>query len=96
MTLVGQLWSEPLNESIGKWFTHKRNSLAITITLNVLLWGSIIGIVLSGFMLSTPVDSTLLPSAVLIIASVRLSDSYSLEIANHLLVCLHSDLYLAA
>jgi hypothetical protein len=96
MTLVGELGSEPLNESIGKWFTQKRSSLAITITLHILLWGSVIAVVLSVFMLSTPVDSTLLPSAVLIIASVSLLKSYSFEDANHLLVCLHFDLHLAA
>ena len=49
----------------------------MTITLHTLLWFSIIAIVLSGDMLLAPLDGTLVPSAVLIIAAVCSSDPSS-------------------
>jgi hypothetical protein len=51
--------------------TPRHSSIAITTTLHLMLWLSILSIVLAGFMVPKPVDGTLIPSAALMIISVR-------------------------
>ena len=50
---------------------RKSASRAFTTIQHVLLWGSIASLVLIDFVLSEPTDETLIPSAVLVIFSVR-------------------------
>jgi hypothetical protein len=57
-------------ESTTKWFNQNRGSRLVTVTLHALLWFSVAAIVLSGVMLLAPLDSTLVPAAVLMIAAV--------------------------